>query len=197
MKYFDKTALTPTVISLSNQTFIATIFNDENQRTYFIKEDVQALASILQEMELCEDFANGEVDFVNAGGELQTWSFSDFWDKLEGSEQRDCINTLLLEMAAMEFPKKPITIPEFLNLNSIQQQNFVDYAVATVGMKYRWIYSFGRFAKGYTTDFNKVWGAKMSAIGKLFWLCLDAETIRKNLFARIDRSVAAHEKIAA
>lgn len=197
MVHFKETALMPTVIALSDQALTATIKDEENNKTYFIKEDVDVFASILKDLDLCEDFANGEVDFLDAGGELKTWSFSDFWDSLEDSDQRECLITLFLEMMAMQFPKEPIAVIEFLHLNSIQQQNFVDYSISAVGMKYRWIWEFSQFAKGMSNYWNPAWGAKMAKVARLFYKCVPQEKREQYLFERIERNTLAYQSKAA
>jgi len=197
MNNFNKTALTPTVISMSNQNFTATVFDDENNRTWFVSEDVQPLAGILQEMDLCVDFANGEVDFLDSLGETITWSFPDFWYALESNNDRKCINTRFMELAAIDFPKKPISITEFLQLNSIQQQNFVDYSISAVGMKYRWIWEFSQFAKGKSNYWNPVWGAKMAKVARLFYKCVPQEKREQYQFERIERNTLAYQSKAA
>ena len=194
MTTFSRTALLPTVISLSDFNAIAIVRNDDNGTDWVLNVSTDVLAGIMQQMEIIEDFYNGEVDWVNQDGDLKNWTFTDFWDGMEESEQRQVLNTAFLEMAAMKVPSKPISILDFLDLNSVQQQQYVQNAViSTECREYRWIYEFSAFATGRTTYWQPVWGAQMAKVAKYLRKCVADETKENFLFERIEGNIAAYE----
>ena len=173
---------------LYGNKFAATVLDEESGKKYFLQGDTALLCSILEEHGVIESYHNGYVDF-SVHGEVKTWTFSDFFDSLWEQNQSEVICQLFLEQMAMEFPKQPISIDDFLALNSVQQQNYIDYAVVTPYMRYQWIYDFGQFVRGRTILFNPAWGVEMFNLSKLFYWCLDGETLKLNILKGIEAEI--------